>query len=658
MPNFIAECNVLKPKDPTLKDNNDWELYTLNNAEVRDATTGELRSLLMADAMQPVTVTGNLEQVSRKQQKLLVRPEYFKSTPLKVENVMLFSYGEDPDDKDDPNAIQFWAAGEAGWFKIKPGRAYKSLHLDMQECIELLWFSADIYASVKKGATGPSAEMVFREFVEDEDNDCSTIEQARDRFYRHRHFLMLAMINGKEGIHWGRLGLRTHLRQHFPDDYQQMQDKSGLKSITNNDCPPGTSQHNKKGSEDPSRTSMSKQPTRSKAPKKDNNWFRAHVIWEVIQRAEVSKTLRPESMSIANIAKIMTQRYEIDEQDVAMDYIRSHATNVRYMMDHKAAKRSCKIAWNKISLFKELSKATISAATARKVNEVELKPRRQPVEEYHEPDEEEDEEEEDDLLAASSRARKGAGRPKNGRLSVLRPKTSTSAKGTKRMKAHPAGRASEDLSGSDGELEDAMDLSSPGKRPLDSDDESPPSKRRASDLPSYPETPANVPDFDEDDDEEDENENEDESSESALSELSSPEQLANQQIPLNFDPNVPSPPGAEYVSTIISTPLSSFQANAPGNVWNCTFDGCSHRVYGASSDGSQQLIKGHVKNHQREQQVKLDLLMSEEKRTRLPVSHLFNRIREMAAQQNPLATALAASAADANGFPLPIERRG
>lgn len=70
MPSYLLERDVLKPKDPRIKDNNDWEIFLLSNAEVRDATTGELSSLLNAHAASPVTVTGRLQAVKSEQQRL------------------------------------------------------------------------------------------------------------------------------------------------------------------------------------------------------------------------------------------------------------------------------------------------------------------------------------------------------------------------------------------------------------------------------------------------------------------------------------------------------------------------------------------------------------------------------------------------------------
>jgi uncharacterized membrane protein len=58
-----SEAEVLKPLDPaqaTEEFENDWPIFLLKNAVVRDAS-GELVSLLVTSADNPVTITGELK---------------------------------------------------------------------------------------------------------------------------------------------------------------------------------------------------------------------------------------------------------------------------------------------------------------------------------------------------------------------------------------------------------------------------------------------------------------------------------------------------------------------------------------------------------------------------------------------------------------------
>ena len=83
---------------------------------------------------------------------------------------------------------------------------------------------------------------------------------------------------------------------------------------------------------------------------------------------------------------------------------------------------------------------------------------------------------------------------------------------------------------------------------------------------------------------------------------------------------------------IVTEPLPSFEPQGPGDTWTCQFDGCNHKVYGASTEASRELIKEHYQNHVYESQAQLDLVQREE-RPYLPVGNLVKKIRDMAAQR-------------------------
>jgi hypothetical protein len=68
-----AELDVLKPIDPSIVNSDDYEIYTLSNAQVFYAGNGRLKgkpaSLLDAYADTPLRVEGTLEAPDRSQQK-------------------------------------------------------------------------------------------------------------------------------------------------------------------------------------------------------------------------------------------------------------------------------------------------------------------------------------------------------------------------------------------------------------------------------------------------------------------------------------------------------------------------------------------------------------------------------------------------------------
>lgn len=60
----VSEEDILHPRDPDIKDSDEWPMYTLRKAKVLSKETGDLVSLLTAHNDHPVTVVGTLEAVS------------------------------------------------------------------------------------------------------------------------------------------------------------------------------------------------------------------------------------------------------------------------------------------------------------------------------------------------------------------------------------------------------------------------------------------------------------------------------------------------------------------------------------------------------------------------------------------------------------------
>ena len=71
MANPLPESKVLKPRNPAITDENDWEIYKVQDACVYSAQgkTNKLASLLHSDASNPVKIVGTLEPVGRARDK-------------------------------------------------------------------------------------------------------------------------------------------------------------------------------------------------------------------------------------------------------------------------------------------------------------------------------------------------------------------------------------------------------------------------------------------------------------------------------------------------------------------------------------------------------------------------------------------------------------
>lgn len=118
-----------------------------------------------------------------------------------------------------------------------------------------------------------------------------------------------------------------------------------------------------------------------------------------------------------------------------------------------------------------------------------------------------------------------------------------------------------------------------------------------------------------------------------------------------------------------TTAMPSYDATLPGDIWTCPFNGCTCKVYAASTAESRQIIKEHFQFHAFDAQAQLDLVYAEE-RPYLPVGRLVEKIRVMAAKRDADAAKSGGAGAVGNGsgrgattagmaqfFPKPIERR-
>lgn len=120
---------------------------------------------------------------------------------------------------------------------------------------------------------------------------------------------------------------------------------------------------------------------------------------------------------------------------------------------------------------------------------------------------------------------------------------------------------------------------------------------------------------------------------------------SDRKIPLLSMPRSSKPSKTDPVPYIKEEPLPSYKPQGPGDTWTCTFDGCIHRIYGATAPASRELIKEHYRGHAVSAQAQMDLVYKEE-RPYLPVGNLIQKIRAMAAQRNGTALAKQEDGAD------------
>jgi hypothetical protein len=220
----LPESDVLAPRDERIS-SDEWPDYDLHNVHVHpvDAPT-ETTSLLRASEHYPLRVTGEVQ--------LHAIPKTYPDPVLKnpgrtagivLEEVRSFAYGEY-----ETGGIAIWAAGKAGWFTLKPSRAYRPVYLEMVEAIRMLYFVADAYREERTSGKGKTAKVeepyspaeLFEKYALDVLGKEDASEQAEEKIYQHRDFLLASMIAGKEGMDWTKNPLFDHLQKTFPTEYE------------------------------------------------------------------------------------------------------------------------------------------------------------------------------------------------------------------------------------------------------------------------------------------------------------------------------------------------------------------------------------------------------------------------------------------------------
>ncbi|SMY22458.1 unnamed protein product [Zymoseptoria tritici ST99CH_1A5] len=220
----IPETHLLHPRDPSTSDG-EWPEFELTNVFVSHPSSPSTpASLLTASVGHPLTVTGHLAPLDRNYAHLYLRSPLTKRTTIELTDVMTFSYGEDD------AGYPVWAAGKAGWFRIRPGRGYRATFAEMERAVELWYFIADAYREErmvgkgKKAVALPdyTAEELFAKFAGEVLEDEGDVEGARERFVEHRAFVMSCMLAGKEGLEWKRLPLWEFMKRKFPEEFEEL----------------------------------------------------------------------------------------------------------------------------------------------------------------------------------------------------------------------------------------------------------------------------------------------------------------------------------------------------------------------------------------------------------------------------------------------------
>ncbi|KAL9051043.1 MAG: hypothetical protein Q9162_006266 [Coniocarpon cinnabarinum] len=220
MRRLIPELDIFKPVPASLKDENDWPIFTINNAEVTYEGTSELANLLLNDDEHLMTVTGHITQLDREEKCHLIDRDSIPCS-ITIASVQRFSFGQYDD-----GVVTFWVRGRAGWFEIVPSRRYKPFLEEMVQVIRILYFLADTLHEMptRKQQRRANPDTLFRQYAEDDEHKCEDAQAARRRFIKHKRPLLTLMSQGKEGIAWKPTAIYKYLDSHHDEDPDQPKD--------------------------------------------------------------------------------------------------------------------------------------------------------------------------------------------------------------------------------------------------------------------------------------------------------------------------------------------------------------------------------------------------------------------------------------------------
>ncbi|EEP80195.1 predicted protein [Uncinocarpus reesii 1704] len=569
--------SVLAARNPSLTDENDWEEFALTDVRVRVPGKARYANLLTASPESPVSVTGQLELVEQNQESLgishspepaiagllinpaLVLDENYRSKRVIIENVTHYAYGQHEDGE-----VGIWVAGEPGWFSITPAKGYKPVFNEMIEAVDLLYFIIDKHQPKgrRRKQWNPKMDYLFDQHTY---GACEDADDAAEVFDKHHAFLIKQMVQGKEDVDWDTAPVYKYFREKYSELFGILEEKG-----SNEDHISDGNEVDNEDAESVGTETVEKS--------------QADTIFETILDMKESTRDFKRQLTLKTAAEQLLKRYEMDSLDYAINLIKARAAYLIEMMDN--ANTLSSIDWSRRTIYRQL-KAAERSKGVQDVRTTPLHPR--PVEDQG--DQSSSVEESEDENFSHHR--------RHARMSILRPKSSVSAKRARKSGKQPPNETSD----SEQESED-IDIS-----------EETPTRRLGSHRLIQQPLPSRVSEL--------------ARSIISISEpsTSSPKKVAPLEMarpsettahPINGN-HITMPPAA----------LISPEVDLPRDTWVCSVQGCGKTVLKASSKRSKEVILDHSLAHADDTQTKMSLVFAEQRlNVNASVDFLLNRIRE------------------------------
>ncbi|KAI7211524.1 hypothetical protein KC333_g7636 [Hortaea werneckii] len=585
------ESALLTPLHPVHDANpDDWPEYDVTNARVTAPDSDDLVSLLIATEHHPLVLTGSLQPLPDEYRNRYIGQGTRRSDTIQVPDVRLFAYGQYAD-----GSVVLWAAGQAGWYTIKPARPYRSIYTRMVEGVKMLYFVADMYREERKQGKGKNAtplppytaEELFEQYALEMWDDASRSEEARGMIEDHRDFLITSMLGGKEGMDWKKNPLYLYFKKTFPQEHDAVLYRiagPGKKSTA-------AQRVARQQSVDSTSTSSSLKRKRGR-PRRDES-----LAGSVAGDASASQTGRKKATDVISLDSSSTITRSGSRRAAAASAKPrtqpSRGTSQTTRSSAPPTRRTRHTPDAPLTEAGELSNASPSQPSEHEVTT--------PKAETSDSDDE----------VTARQARKGR--------SSLRLKPSAS--GSKSAKAASKGGkgkapAFPDLNrdpDDDEESEDELNSSPTQKRQPESPPP-PPSRyrKRGTSHPHHqPHDPTTDP--------------------TSSNNNNPPNQTAH--LPPTPSTSSSSPPTSPPPPTSDPSQLSHTADPLQENTWTCALDGCTHKVYLASDPASQRLIRDHYKLHAYDDDERVRLV-GRLQAPSLPVGHLMERVRLVARRRD------------------------
>ncbi|KAL3434911.1 hypothetical protein BDV09DRAFT_168902 [Aspergillus tetrazonus] len=568
------EDSVLRARDPSLVDENDWEEFSLS--EVRILVPGKSRyaNLLTASPENPVQVTGCLEEVEEEQESLVLDPDYLTKR-IVLDDVSHFAYGQHNDGE-----VGIWVAGRAGWFSISPAKGYRPMFNEVVEAIDLLYFLTDRHKPKRssrrrrKSWASPSLEHLCDEYVLHTHGICEDGDDSLEVFYKHHNFLMSRMIRGEEDVNWAETSIFAHLCEKFPEDYEELRAQKESKDAETEEEDNGEDEPEDEDVEMETRATTPDPTAISKA--------QADAIYQIILDLKEAGYLAKRQLNLELVTSTLMARFEIDELEYAQNLI---STTAAIILESLNKAKTNTFDWSKKVIYREL-KAASKKNTPANVTFTPLRPR------ITEDDSTSDEESEHEQPKQR--------RPRH-RKSVLRPKSQIASKRTgKRARSTTADY---DLSDDN---QDAMD------------EFETPTKVRGHDLVRDPLSTTRAK----------------RRTRSILSDPESTPFIERTPLQETLQSRNTSVSAAEPVPDT----GSCHDTNLPADTWVCKVPGCDKVITKCTSKRGKEQMQDHSLAHADDTKAKLELVEAEKRlNVNFRVDNLLSRIRDMGTLDGALA---------------------